>query len=214
MRTLSRVDRPALADHWDHAYRRRGSRGVSWYQPAPAVSLELVGLLGVARSDPVVDVGGGASTLVDALVAGGFEDVTVLDVSAVALDEARQRTGDPPGVHWVCADVAAWRPARRYRLWHDRAVFHFMVDDADRALYLLALRAGVARGGAVVMATFAPDGPRACSGLPVARYSAGELAAVIGEDFVVEVTRTEEHTTPDGTVQPFTWVAGRFAGGG
>lgn len=202
-----------MADHWDDAYRRRGARGVSWYQSVPTVSLELVGRLAVDRADPVVDVGGGAGVLVDALVAGGFEDVTVLDVSAVALDEARSRIGDPPGVHWVRGDIVGWHPSRRYRLWHDRAVFHFMVDDVDRSAYMKALREGLAPGGAVVMSTFAPDGPRTCSGLPVARYSAGELALAIGEDFVVEATRSERHTTPDGTVQPFTWVAGRLAAG-
>jgi SAM-dependent methyltransferase len=209
-----RVDRPDLARHWDHAYRRRGSQAVSWYQPTPTISLELIGSLGVVRSDPLVDVGGGASTLVDALVVDGFEDVTVLDVSGVALDEARRRVGDAPGVHWVLGDVAAWLPELRYRLWHDRAVFHFLVEDDDRAGYLATLRAGLAPGGALILATFAPDGPPTCSGLPVARYSVDELAGVIGTGFVVEATRTESHTTPDGTDQPFTWVAARNTGGG
>lgn len=205
------MDPEGRAVHWDEVYRRRGARGVSWYQPAPVVSLELVQSLGVAPTTPVLDVGGGASGLADALVATGFEDVTVLDVSAVALAAARSRLGDPSTVHWVLGDVCSWRPDRRYGLWHDRAVFHFMVEDADRAAYLDALRAAVAPGGAVVVAAFAPDGPEQCSGLPTARYSADELAASLGEELELAAARVEHHTTPAGAVQPFTWVAGRLA---
>lgn len=141
---------------------------------------------------------GGASTLVDALVVDGFEDVTVLDVSEVVLDEARRGLGDARGVHWVVNYVAGWLPDRRYRLWHDRAVFHFLVEDDDRAGYLAALRAGLAPADALIMATFTPDGPRTCSGLPVARYSVDELAGAIGTGFLAEATRTERHTTPTG----------------
>lgn len=205
------MDPTGRAAHWDEVYRRRGARGVSWYQPAPVVSLELVRLLGIAPPTPVLDVGGGASGLVDALVATGFEDVTVLDVSAVPLATARSRLGDPPTVRWVRDDVCTWHPERRYGLWHDRAVFHFMVEDADRAAYLDALRAAVAPGGAVVVATFASEGPEQCSGLPTVRYSAGELAASLGDGFELAAARVEHHTTPAGAVQPFTWVAGRMA---
>jgi hypothetical protein len=199
------------ASFWDEAYARRGFESVSWYQSAPTTSLELIEALGVGASVPVVDVGGGASPLVDRLVERGFVDLTVLDVAQAALEEAGRRVGRRVPVHWLREDVLEWRPARRYGLWHDRAVFHFLVDEADRARYLEVLSAAIEDGGALVMATFADDGPEHCSGLPVARYSADELVALLGERFVTTSTRREIHTTPAGATQPFTWVAGRIA---
>lgn len=203
------------AAHWDAAYADRGTEGVSWFQPEPRVSLELLESLGVPRDTPVVDVGGGASLLVDRLLDLGYGDLTVLDVSGEALAAARTRVpGDAP-VEWLRRDVLAWQPERPYGLWHDRAVFHFLVDAADRATYVGALRAATAPGALVVLATFAPDGPDRCSGLPVARYGVTDLAAVIngntgdpaGDDFTVVASRRELHTTPGGATQPFTWVA-------
>ena len=199
---------PDRGDHWDTAYDR-GAATVSWYQPTPTVSLGLVDELAVPVDAAVVDVGGGASTLVDHLLARGHTDVTVLDVSARALAAARSRIGASAAVAWVHADLLSWRPERRYDLWHDRAVFHFVVDPADRARYRATLLAVLAPGGAVVLATFAADGPEFCSGLPVARYSPGELADAIGDDFDVVATRRDEHHTPQGVVQPFSWIAAR-----
>lgn len=199
------------AGHWDDAYRARGAEGVSWFQAEPAVSLEMIGLLGIGRSAPVIDVGGGASSLVDHLVAAGFTDVSVLDVSEVALDQGRGRLGPRPEVTWLHRDVLAWRPVRRFGLWHDRAVFHFLTDEGDRSTYLATLARAIEPGAGLVMATFAEDGPTHCSGLPVARYSAEELVDVLGERFTLVGARRERHTTPAGTVQPFTWVAGRMA---
>jgi hypothetical protein len=133
----------------------------------------------------------------------------VLDVSRAALVATRQRVGVDIPITFLEEDVLEWHPERRFHLWHDRAVFHFLVDGADRAKYLATLRSAIQPGGSVIMATFALDGPEHCSGLPVARYSADSLGSVLGSDFVVVETRREEHTTPGGGVQPFTWVAAR-----
>ncbi len=198
------------ARHWDSAYTAGGVRGVSWYQDAPTVSLELIEALGIARDAAIIDVGGGASVLADRLVERGFVDVSVLDVSAAALAEARSRMAGAARVHWLHEDLLDWRPERRFDLWHDRAVFHFLIAPADRDEYLRILRSALRPDGCVVLATFAEDGPELCSGLPVARYSAARLADVLGEGFELVETRREEHVTPKGVMQPFTWVVARM----
>lgn len=198
------------ARHWDSAYAGRGVHGVSWYQDAPSVSLELIEALGIGRDAAVIDVGGGASDLAEHLVERGFIDVSVLDVSAAALAEARRRLGDAAPVSWLHEDLLVWRPERRFVLWHDRAAFHFLVTSDDRDKYLQTLRSAIGVEGFVVLATFAPDGPEFCSGLPVARYSVADLAHLLGAGFELLETRREEHITPQGVMQPFTWVAGRM----
>lgn len=197
------------ARHWDAAYAARGAHGVSWYQQVPTVSLELIETLGVGPSTPVLDVGGGASTLADALVGLGYHDVTVLDTSSIALQEVGARLVGG-AVTLVQGDVLAWRPERRYGLWHDRATFHFLVEPADRERYLACLRTAIGPGDAIVMGTFARDAPPSCSGLPVVRYEVDELAALLGSAFELVEARREEHRTPRGVLQPFTWVAGRL----
>jgi SAM-dependent methyltransferase len=176
------------------------------------MSLELIARLDVASDAAVLDVGGGASSLVDHLMERGFTDVSVLDVSEAALELGRRRVG--AGVKWFHEDLLSWRPARRYGLWHDRAVFHFLTEAADRDRYLNSLKAGLEPGGGLIMATFAEDGPEYCSGLPVARYAAIELLDLIGPGFRVIETRRELHVTPGGVTQPFTWVAARAAASG
>jgi len=203
-------DSTQRARHWDDAYATRGGEGVSWYQPSPRVSLELTDVLGVPREAAVIDVGGGASRLVDELVGRGFSDVTVLDVSVMALGEVERRLPADAGVAVLQADVLEWHAPRRYDLWHDRAALHFLVDDGDRGRYLEALQAGLAPGGAVIVGAFAPDAPEQCSGLPVRRYSADDLAELLGSTFELAESRREEHVTPFGAIQPFTWVAGRL----
>jgi hypothetical protein len=197
------------AAHWDAAYETHGVTEVSWFQTEPVVSLELIEMLGIPRDAAVIDIGGGASPLVDRLVERGFNDLSVLDISDTALGAARQRLGPSARVSWLHEDLFAWRPSRRFDLWHDRAVFHFLVGKEDRDAYLDTLRAAIAPGGALIVATFAEDGPEYCSGLPVARYSAIDLGSVFGEGFAVVETRREVHTTPAGATQPFTWVAAR-----
>ncbi len=173
------------------------------------MSLELIDKLGVSPDTAVVDVGGGASTLADHLVGKGFADVSVLDISAGALDEGRRRLVDAP-VSWRHEDLLAWNPDRRFGLWHDRAVFHFLVSADDRDSYLRTLRSAIQSEGFVILATFAADGPESCSGLPVARYSDADLVQALGAEFELLATRRENHITPRNAMQPFTWIAGRM----
>ena len=171
----------------------------------------MIDVLNTPTSASVIDVGGGASSLVDHLVARGCTDLTVLDISEVSLAAARARVGDHAPVAWLQNDVLTWRPQRRFDLWHDRAVLHFLVDPVDQQRYVATLRAALAPAGAAIIATFAPDGPDQCSGLPVARYSVDDLSALLGDAFAVVEASREEHTTPTGALQPFTWVAARLA---
>lgn len=141
-----------------------------------------------------------------ALVDRGHADVTVLDISADALDEARGGLRHPGAVHWIVADLLSWVPQRRWGVWHDRAVFHFSVDPADRATQRAFLHQAVEPGGAVIVATFAEDGPTTCSGLPVRRYSADELLDELGPGLTPLATGRHDHVAPAGAVQHFTWV--------
>lgn len=195
--------------HWDERYRSTTPVERSWTQDVPAESLDYVDEIGLTWSDPVIDVGGGASRFVDALVDRGFVDLTVLDLASSAIDEACARVADAhPDVPitWVCADVTTWEPTRTYRLWHDRAVFHFLVERAAREAYLDRLTRATAPGSWVILATFAPDGPPTCSGLPVARYDERELTEVLGPHFELARHDHRIHTTPWGATQPFTWA--------
>jgi SAM-dependent methyltransferase len=191
---------------WDRRYADAGATGVSWYQPEPAVSLALIDRLLVPKGAPVIDVGGGASLLVDRLLARGYTDLSVLDVSSTALEIAHHRLGDSTRVRFLREDIMTWQPERQYALWHDRAVFHFLTHDPEQAKYLKIIRHTLTDSGALIIATFASDGPESCSGLPVARYEATDLERLL-DGFTVVESRREEHVTPDGTVQPFTWIA-------
>jgi hypothetical protein len=196
--------------HWAHVYEAKAADSVSWYQPVPEPSLSALDGAGVAPTASVVDVGGGASRLVDVLLARGFSDLTVLDVAAPALGLSRARLGAAAErVTWIVADVTRWRPERRWDVWHDRAVFHFLTDVNDRAAYRCALEAGTAAGSVVVIATFAPDGPERCSGLPVQRWSPETLAEELGPAFALERTWREAHHTPAGATQTFQWTVFR-----
>lgn len=189
---------------------RRGSSGVSWYQAEPVVSLELIAESKLRGDAAVIDVGGGASPLVDRLLAEGFADVSVLDISSVAIEEARRRLPPDAPVDWVVSDVLSWHPKRRYGLWHDRAVFHFLVSSGDREAYRKTLVSALVRGGIVVIGTFAADGPESCSGLPVARFSEAGLASALGNRFTPVAFRREVHRTPSGGNQPFTWMLAKL----
>ena len=193
--------------HWEAVYAQRTPDSVSWFQPHAEHSLELIARAGLTRDAAIIDVGGGASTLADDLLARGYHDLTVLDLSAAALAAAQVRLGDDARrVSWVEADITAVDlPRQRYDLWHDRAVFHFLIRPEQRAAYRAALAAGLADDGAAIIATFAPDGPETCSGLAVERYDARGLADAIGPGFRLEADWREEHTTPWGAVQAFTW---------
>lgn len=198
------------AAHWDRVHGDRPPTDLSWYEPAPNTSLAMLDELGVAPEDPVLDAGAGSSELAACLLERRYRDVTALDVSDAALRIARGRLGDRArDVDWIVADVLTWTPPRRYAAWHDRAVFHFLTDDDRRERYRRLLRAAVAPGGAVVIGTFADDGPRQCSGLPTRGYSPDELCAALGAEFEPRVVRRVEHRTPSGAAQPFTWLGAR-----
>ena len=192
---------------WDEVYRSKGADTVSWFQARPVMSLALIEHAGVVKGAPVIDVGGGASSLVDHLLREGHADLSVLDLSASALAASRERLGAAAGhVEWIAGDVLAFAPTKRYALWHDRAVFHFLVDAGERRRYLDALWRASEAGTQVVVATFAEDGPERCSGLPVARYRAAELHAVFGADYELLESTRETHRTPSGAEQHFTWI--------
>jgi SAM-dependent methyltransferase len=196
------VDDPRA--HWQAVYRTTAPADASWYEPVPERSLELILATGVARNAPLLDVGGGASTLVDHLLQEEFRDLTVLDIAAGALEAARARLGPAAArVRWIEADITAWDPPRRYALWHDRAVFHFLVDPRSRERYLNVLRSALAPGGHLVLATFGPEGPSRCSGLEVRRYSVDLIGELLGPGFRLMRSRLEEHVTPSGRRQQF-----------
>jgi Methyltransferase domain len=198
--------------HWDAAYAA-GEAAQSWFQREPAMSLAMLDAAGVTATDGVLDVGGGASPLAGALLDRGFSDVTVLDISATAIQLAWRRLGTrAEQVQWLVADLRGWQPERRYRVWHDRAVLHFMTGAADQEQYWQALDAATGPGAVAIIGCFAPDGPERCSGLPVARYGPPDLARLLGDGWALLAEDREEHVTPAAAVQPFTWVALRRVG--
>ena len=199
--------------HWQTVYTTKGENEVSWFQDNPALSLELIDKVRPAHDAAIVDIGGGASRLVDSLLARGFERLTVLDISQAALDVARARLGDRASrVQWVAADVTKWRPAQTFDIWHDRAAFHFLVDAADRAAYVARLKQAVRPGGHAIIGTFAIDGPEKCSGLPVNRYDAARLSAELGTGFALVHARTHDHVTPWKSEQRFQFCVFRRTG--
>lgn len=201
---------PPAADHWRQVYTTKSPDAVSWYQPMPEPSLHALERLCVGRDAAFIDIGGGASLLVDELLARGFTDLTVLDIAAPALDASQQRLGTKADrVRWIVGDVTQFRPERHYGVWHDRAVFHFLTEPAQRAAYRAVLMAGTQQDALVIMATFAADGPERCSGLPVQRYDAHALAAELGPDFEPVEAWREEHRTPWGAPQAFQWCVFR-----
>ena len=200
------------AEHWDPIYASKPSTELSWYVGEPAVSLRLVEGMAVSPSVAVIDVGAGASLLVDRLLADDFTDITVLDVSRHALAEVEERLGaGARHVTFIRHDVLTWQSDRQYDVWHDRAVFHFLTDDARRDRYVETAARAIRAGGGLVLATFAEDGPTQCSGLPVSRYSAGDLETVFSGLFSLVEHEREVHRTPGGVDQSFTWTVLRRA---
>jgi trans-aconitate methyltransferase len=203
----------SLKSHWETVYTTKGENEVSWFQDNPAPSLELIDLAQPAQESSIIDIGGGASRLVDSLLARGFKRVTVLDISQAALDAAKTRLGERASeVEWVAADVTKWRPASTFDIWHDRAAFHFLTDPADRAGYRARLQQAVRPGGHVIIGTFAIDGPEKCSGLSVQRYDAASLAKEMGEGFELAHSFREDHATPWNSTQRFQFCTFRRAG--
>ncbi|MBA2399199.1 MAG: class I SAM-dependent methyltransferase [Bradyrhizobium sp.] len=190
--------------HWENVYTSKGENEVSWFQESPAPSLALIAETGAAPSSGIIDLGGGTSRLVDHLIDRGFLDVTVLDLSAAALQAAKARLGERAvRAQWLVADATAWEPSRTYDVWHDRAAFHFLTEARDRAAYIARLGRGLRIGGHAIIATFALDGPEKCSGLPVMRYDAARLGETLGPGFKLLQSRRDDHATPWGSHQLF-----------
>ena len=197
------------AAHWDAAFAG-GDEQRSWYEACPSQSLRAIERFAPDRQASVIDVGGGSSGLCGALLAAGYRDLTVLDISETALALARRRLGESADrVTWIAADLLSWRPTRSYFVWHDRAVLHFFVGDGDRRGYARVLHKALAPGGYAIIATFAPEGPEQCSGLPVHRSSADDILDLLGSEFSQVSDWVQVHTTPSDKVQPFTWVSAR-----
>ncbi len=194
-------------EHWETVYTRKAPEEVSWFQPEAELSLRLIDDIGLPRSARMIDVGGGASTLVDGLLERGFSSVTVLDLSGAALQAARHRLGpDARRVTWIEADVTTVAlEDHSYDVWHDRAVFHFLTEPVDRNAYVAQVRRSVRPGGHVIVASFAEDGPEKCSGLPVMRYSPGALHGAFGSSFELIGQQRETHHTPSGASQSFVY---------
>lgn len=190
--------------HWDGVYQRQRADQVSWYQSRPDLSLSLIDNAGISAAAPIIDIGGGASLLVDHLLALGYRDLTELDVSRSALEQVAARVaGHSAEVTFIEADVTCFKPDRKYRLWHDRAAFHFLTREEDRYSYMQALHSALEQGGSLVLAAFAPGGPKKCSGLDIVQYDADKLGAELGRDFELQEWQAETHVTPGGGEQLF-----------
>jgi len=191
-------------EHWNRVYQTRAAEDVSWYQRRPDVSLELIAASGTAKDGGIIDVGGGASVLVDHLLDLGYTNLAVLDLAGAALGAARARLGSRAAMaDWFEADVTDFEPPRRYALWHDRAAFHFLTEAGDRSRYVATLRKTLKPGGTVIIATFAMDGPPRCSGLDVVRYDETSIALELGGEFQLQEFRPETHLTPGMLEQRF-----------
>ena len=190
--------------HWNQVYQAKDPGDVSWYQRRPDMSLALIGASGLSKDAGVIDVGGGASVLVDCLLDDGYTHLAVLDVSGAALNHSRTRLGARAGtVEWFEADVTSFEPPHRFGLWHDRAVVHFLTDPDDRRGYVATLHRTLQPGGTVVISTFALDGPAKCSGLDVVRYDEQAMLAELGAEFELQEVRRETHITPWQSEQRF-----------
>ena len=200
--------------HWEAIYTTRDETEFSWFQDDPAPSLELIERVQPGQDAGIIDIGGGASRLADGLLARGFRHVTVLDISQAALDLACLRIGRRASeVQWIAADVTEWPPSRAFDVWHDRAAFHFLTDAAERAAYVTRLNEALRPGGHAIIATSAEDGPEACSGLPVNRYSAEALSRELGEAFSLVESRRHDHATPSRATQRFRFSVFQKRGG-
>ena len=198
--------------HWQSIYGEKDSTQVSWFESAPTFSLAMLDAIDAQPGQSVIDVGAGASHLAQALLQRGFTDITALDIAAGSLDVARRELGPAASrITWITADLLSWTPERRYDIWHDRAVFHFLTDPAQQRRYVHTALAALSPHGTLIIATFADDGPPTCSGLPVARYSPAQLADTLTHhaDTTLAVLdeRREQHRTPWGASQALTWIA-------
>ncbi|HET9717566.1 MAG TPA: class I SAM-dependent methyltransferase [Pseudolabrys sp.] len=190
--------------HWENVYATKDENAVSWFQERADISLELIRATGVNANAAIIDIGAGASRLVDALISEGFRDITILDVAEKALAKSKARVpARGAQVQWVVADVTTWEPTQKFDVWHDRAALHFLTEPSDRNAYAKRVQKAVRTGGHVIIGTFAPDGPERCSGLPVVRHDAASLGEILGHSFTLVETRRHEHVTPTSNIQRF-----------
>jgi hypothetical protein len=200
-------------DHWEHVYATKGATELSWFQAVPSKSMAIIRSTEVPAQAPIIDVGAGVSSLVDVLRNSDYSNITALDISNAAIAESRARLGDAASsVKWIAADVLEWAPMGRYYLWHDRAVFHFLVNEVSAKTYLNTMRTALVAGGYFVLATFGPEGPDRCSGLEVKRYSIEKLTELLEDDFELQSFELDDHTTPTGNVQQFLYSCWRMTG--
>lgn len=191
--------------HWDKVYSEKQPTDVSWYEPMPEISLNLINECNLEKDAAIIDIGGGDSFLAEFLVSKDFTDVTVVDISEKAIERARERMCEKADqVTWIVADAANFKPTKKYDLWHDRAAFHFLIDENQREDYLNTLFEAVKPGGYVIMSTFSDKGPPTCSGLPVQRYSVGQMSKLFEQQFNLLSGKAIDHTTPSGATQNFT----------
>ena len=191
------------ATHWEDVYQSKKEAETSWYEDRPQVSLDLIGATGLGPNAAIVDIGAGASRLVDCLLEQGFSRITVLDLSDTALSKARARLPHDAPVEWVAGNVLHWQPEGHFDVWHDRAAFHFLTDATDQDTYINVMDIALRPGGYALIGTFALDGPTSCSGLPVERYDAALLSGRLGDGFQLLKSVHHDHRTPWGSVQRF-----------
>jgi trans-aconitate methyltransferase len=203
------------ADYWNNAYQAKSDEQLSWYQPQSTLSLQFIDQLKLPQNAAIIDIGGGGpSALASELLDHGFADLSILDVSNDALERCRQRLGKrAEQVTWFQTDITRFVPTQQYDLWHDRAVFHFLTEPADQIAYVAAMKQGIKPAGYAIIATFAPDGPAQCSGLDVMRWSSEALAHAVGDTFVPIASVHENHQTPWGKPQAFTFCLFQHATG-
>jgi ubiquinone/menaquinone biosynthesis C-methylase UbiE len=195
-----------VKSHWEEIYKTKPPTGVSWYQTRPSLSLKLIEATGIQKGQGIIDVGGGSSMLVDCLMDEGYKDLAVLDISGQSLMIAKARLGDrEDDVEWYEADATEFQPPRQFHLWHDRAVFHFLTDERDRRKYVNVLKGALMPEGHLVMATFAIDGPKRCSGLDTVQYDKESMSLELGDEFVLMENVDEAHFTPGDKEQKFAY---------
>ena len=200
---MQRFDKKA---HWQKIYEAKKTSELTWFQTEPTVSLELIAKCNLKLSEPVIDVGGGSSLLVDHLLERGYTKLAVLDISEAALSASRQRLGvNAERIKWIESDITVYKPRAQVALWHDRAVFHFLTDAEDRNKYVATLKQTLPVGGHLIIASFAIGGPEKCSGLPIVQYDSQKLLSELGTDFKLLAEQTENHITPAQRIQEFTY---------
>lgn len=202
------MDTAITSQHWDKVFRTKAEDEGSWFEAIPEASIRLIESAQLPKTAPIIDVGAGLSRLASELIARGYLDVTILDISAEAVARLIARTGRSTAIKAIVADVTTWRPDRRYELWHDRAVLHFLVNDSDRSAYRTTLLEALSPNGHVIIIAFGRLAPDRCSGLPVRRYDRDDLVSFLGDDFRLVEACNLDHRTPAGSIQPL--VAAHF----